>query len=112
MAETEKPATKKPPKGGRKGGTLFPKINLKQSLDYWKKAVSKTHTGPQPEGTILQGVFGNAGPAGRVRASALKQYGLLEGTVEAYKSTKLARDIDAAPDEDRPPLLRSEERRV
>lgn len=105
MAETEKKAAKKPPKGGRKGGTLFPKINLKQALDYSKKVVSKTHTGPQPEKTILPGVFGNAGPLGKVRASALKQYGLLEGAVDAYKATKLARGIDAAPDEDRPPLL-------
>jgi hypothetical protein len=106
MAETEKPAAaKKLPKGGRKGGTLFPKINLKQALDYSKKLVSKTHTGPQPEKTILPGVFGNAGGPGKVRASALKQYGLLEGTVDAYKATKLAKDIDAAPDNDRSPLL-------
>ena len=105
MAETEKQAAKKPPKGGRKGGTLFPKINLKQSLEYAKKLVSKTHTGAQPEKTILPGVFGNAGPGGKVRASALKQYGLLEGAVDAYKATKLSKDIDAAPDEDRPPLL-------
>jgi hypothetical protein len=105
MAETEKQTAKKPPKGGRKGGTLFPKINLKQSLEYAKKLVSKTHTGAQPEKTILPGVFGNAGPGGKVRASALKQYGLLEGAVDAYKATKLSKDIDAAPDEDRPPLL-------
>ena len=105
MAETEKPTAKTPPRGGRKGGTLFPKINLKQALDYSKKVVSKTHTGPQPEKTILPGVFGNAGPLGKVRASALKQYGLLEGATEAYKATKLARDIDAATDEDRRSLL-------
>jgi hypothetical protein len=105
MTETDKPATKKPPKGGRKGGALFPKLNLKQALDYSKKVVSKTHTGPQPEKTILPGVFGNAGPLGKVRASALKQYGLLEGAVDAYKATDLAKAIDAAPEEDRAPLL-------
>ena len=107
MAETEKPTvTKKAtPKGGRKGGTLFPKINLKQALDYSKKLVGKTHTGPQPEKTILPGVFGNAGPAGKVRASALKQFGLLEGGTDAYQATQLAKDIDGAPPEDRPPLL-------
>ena len=106
MTENEKP-TKNPtmPKGGRKGGTLFPKINLKQALEYAKKLVAKTHTGPQPEKTILPGVFGNAGPAGKVRASALKQFGLLEGGVGAYQATKLAKDIDAAPEEDRGPLL-------
>src|SRR5260370_24144240 len=106
MGETEKPATtKKTLKGGRKGGTLFPKIKLKKALDYGKKLVAKTHTGPQPEKTILPGVFGNAGPGGKVRASALKQFGLLEGTADAYQATQLAKDIDAAPPEDRPPLL-------
>lgn len=106
MAETEKPATKAPPKGGRKGGTMFPKINLEQALGYAKKLVSKTHTGPQPEKTILPGVFGNAGSEGKIRASALKQYGLLEGAADAYKATALARNIEAAPNEDRAPLLR------
>jgi hypothetical protein len=101
-----KAAKKKPPKGGRKGGALFPKINLEQALEYAKKLVSKTHAGAQPEKTILPGVFGNAGPIGKVRASALKQYNLLEGAVAAYKATQLAKDIDAAPEEDLPPLLR------
>lgn len=105
MAEADTPTVKKPPKGGRKGGTLFPKINLKQAVNYSKKLVSKTHTGPQPETTILPGVFGNAGPNGKVRASALKQFGLLEGEVDAYKASELAREIDAAPEEDRSPLL-------
>lgn len=106
MTETEKTGTaRKAPKGGRKGGTLFPKINLKQALDYSKKLVGKTHTGAQPEKTILPGVFGNSGPGGKVRASALKQFGLLEGGTEAYQASKLAKDIDGAPHEDRPPLL-------
>jgi hypothetical protein len=106
MAESEKvAATKTMPKGGRKGGTRFPKIDLKQALDYSKKLVSKTHTGAQPASIILPGVFGNAGPVGEVRASALKQYGLLEGTSDAYKASQLAKDIDAALEEDRFPLL-------
>lgn len=107
MTETEEPAAaaKKPPKGGRKGGTLFPKLNLKQAVDYSKKLVSKTHTGPQPEKTILPGVFGEAGGRGKIRASALKQYGLLEGPIDAYKATQLAKEIDAALVDDLPPLL-------
>lgn len=104
MTDTETKAAKvKLLKGGRKGGALFPKINLEQALGYAKKLVAKTHTGPQPERTILPGVFGNSGPIGKVRASALKQYGLLEGTVAAYKATQLAKDIDAALEEDLPP---------
>jgi hypothetical protein len=106
MTDTEQQAAKtKPPKGGRKGGALFPKINLQQALDYARKLVAKTHTGAQPEKTILPGVFGNAGPMGKVRASALKQYNLLEGPIAAYKATQLAKDIGAALEEDLPPLL-------
>jgi hypothetical protein len=106
MAETDKPAAaKKQTKGGRKGGTTYPHLNLQKALDYGKKLVAKTHTGPQPEETILPGVFGNSGPLGKVRASALKQYGLLEGGVEAYQATQLAKDIDGALYEERQPLL-------
>ena len=106
MTETEKPkATKTPPQGRRKGGTIFPKLNLKQALEYSTKLVSKTHTGPLPETTILPGVFGNSGSDGKIRASALKQFGLLEGNVEAYKATQLAKDIDASPEEDKSPLV-------
>ena len=117
MAETEKqkavqkpvdvPDKKKMPKGGRKGGTIFPRIGLKQALDYSKKLVSKTAIAPQPEATILAGVFDNAGPEGQVRASALKQFGLMDGTAAAYRATQLARDIDgAADDAERLPFIR------
>ena len=106
MVEIDKTAPKKKmPKGGRKGGTSFPKLDLKQALVYSKKLVAKTHTGPLPEKTILPGVFGSATTPGKVRASALKQFGLLEGGAEAYESSKLAKDIDAAPVEEQLPLL-------
>jgi hypothetical protein len=106
MADAEKTSKKQPPKGGRKGGTLFPKVKLQQAVDYAKKLVSKTHTGPLPEKTILPGVFGNAGPIGKVRVSALKQYGFLERQAEGYSATQLAKDLDAAPDDEtRAPLL-------
>lgn len=105
MAEAAKPATKKPPKGGRKGGTIFPKLNLQKALEYGKKLVAKTHIGAQPEDEILPGVFGNSGPEGRVRASALKQFGLMQGDAKAYQATKLAKDIDAALPDGRPALL-------
>lgn len=119
MAEAEKekvaqqratggtPDKKKMPKGGRKGGTIFPRIGLKQALEYSKKLVSKTAIAPQPEATILAGVFNNAGATGQVRASALKQFGLMGGTASAYTATQLARDIDGAADEtERLPLIR------
>jgi hypothetical protein len=105
-AETEAKAEgKKTPKGGRKGGTPFPRINLAKSLDYSKKLVSKTHIGPQPESTILPGVFGNSGSDGKIRASALKHFGLLEGPPAAYKATSLGKDLDATPDNEKGLLL-------
>lgn len=74
------PTKKKPPKGGRKGGTTFPRLALQQALEYAKKLVSRTAISAQPEATVLAGIFGNSGPEGKVRLSALKQFGLLEGT--------------------------------
>jgi hypothetical protein len=103
MAETAKPEKKKKiPKSGRKGGTRFPQINLQKALEYAKRLVSKTHNGPQSEQTILVGVFNNKGAAGQVRASALKQYGLMEGdTDEGYVASQLAREIEGAVPEER-----------
>jgi hypothetical protein len=105
MTDPDKPATKKPPKGGRKGGTIYPHVNLQMALEYGKKLVAKTHTGPQPEDEILPGVFGNSGPVGKVRASALKQFGLMQGDAKAYQATPLAKDVDAALPAERPVLL-------
>jgi hypothetical protein len=105
MAEAAK-SEKRMPKGGRKGGTRFPQVNLQKALEYAKKLVSKTHNGPQPEQTILVGVFNTKGSDGKVRASALKQYGLMEGdTTEGYVASQLARDIVAAVPEERSRLI-------
>jgi hypothetical protein len=105
MAGSSKPTARKLPKGGRKGGTLFPKINLQKALQYGKKLVAKTHVASQPEDDILPGVFGNSGPDGKVRASALKQFGLMQGDAKAYEASQLAKDIDASLNEERPALL-------
>lgn len=103
-SKTETQKAKPPKKGGRKGGTLFPKINLAKALEYSKKLVAKTHTGAQPAKILLPGVFSSATDAGKIRASALKQYGLLEGPAAAYRATQLAKDIDAALEQDSPTL--------
>ncbi|TMP95772.1 MAG: hypothetical protein E6L07_06615 [Verrucomicrobia bacterium] len=97
---------KKMPKGGRKGGAQFPQAPLGQAIQFAKKLVAKTHTGAQPENIILKGVFNSSGPTGKVRASALKQYGLMQGETSAYDATKLAQSINSAPPEELPPLLR------
>lgn len=94
------------PKGGRKGGTQFPQINLADAGKYGKKLVSKTHNGPQDESVILPGVFDSATSPGKIRASAMKQYGLLKGEASAYEATQLAKDLDAAPPEERQTHLR------
>lgn len=93
------------PKGGRKGGATYPRINLEKAVNFAKKLVSKTHTGPQPANVILPGVFGDKGGGGRVRASALKQYNLLEGSTKGYCASNLAKQINAATEEELPALL-------
>jgi len=102
MAETTK---SKMPKGGAKGGTRFPLVALPKALEYCTRLVSKTHAGPLPENIILTGVFDSATSAGKVRASALKQYGLLEGKSSGYSATELAKSIGAAPSNEKAPLI-------
>ena len=96
------------PRGGRVGGTGFPRISLEESLKFAETLARKTLTGPQPIETALVSVFNNKGPAGSVRASALKQFGLLDGTAAegGYVATPLARGIDAAVPEERPAMWR------
>jgi hypothetical protein len=103
--ETEK-KTKKTSQGGSKGGTRFPRLTLEEALAYSKKLVSKTFSGPQPEAMILVGVFNNKGPEGGVRASALKQYGLMEGTPKGYFASELAKKIEAVVPDENAALIR------
>lgn len=93
------------PKGGRKGGRQFPQISLKDAAKYATRLVSKTHNGPQPEAIILKGVFDASGTTGGVRASAMKQYGLMDGNADGYKASELAKKLTSAPSEEQPPLL-------
>lgn len=89
---------KQMPKGGRKGGTSFPRISLADALVYSKKLVSKTHTGPQPQDVIFAGVVGAKSGTGRVRIAALKQYGLISGDAKTkYSAADLAKQIGGAP---------------
>lgn len=100
MEDAMTDSKKVPSKGGSKGGTRFPRLELKKAHEYSKKLVSKTHTGAQPANVILPGVFGSAGPNGQVRASALKQYCLLGGTSKAYVATELAQNLNGSTPED------------
>lgn len=95
------------PKGGRKGGSTFPRVPLSEAVGYAKKLVSKTHTGPQSKDVILSGVVGAKAGRGEIRMSALKQYGLLAGDAKAnFSAAELAKKIAAAPTEELMPLYR------
>jgi hypothetical protein len=96
---------KKIPGGGKKGGTMFPRIALKQAVEYARKLVAKTHANPQPDSIILKGVFDSSGSRGKIRASALRQFDLLEGDVAAISATALAKEINSAPAAELPALL-------
>jgi len=71
----------------------------------WYRRQDDTNIGPQPEDEILPSVFGTSGSDGKIRASALKQFGLMEGNAKAYQASQLAKDIDASLAEERPALL-------
>lgn len=95
------------PKGGRKGGSSFPRVALNDAIGYARKLVSKTHTAPQPKDVILSGVIGAKGGIGSVRLSALKQYGFLKGDHKSnFSADDLAKKIAAAPTEELVPLYR------
>lgn len=95
------------PKGGRKGGTSFPRVALSDALGYAKKLVTKTHAGSQPQDVIFSGVVGAKSGTGAVRIGALKQYGLIKGDAKAnYSAEELAKQIIAAPADELPPLYK------
>ncbi|MFM0437588.1 hypothetical protein PQQ84_14050 [Paraburkholderia strydomiana] len=95
------------PKGGRKGGTVFPRVALIDALAYARKLVSKTHTSAQPKDVIFSGVVGAKTGMGDVRMSALRQYGFLKGDAKSnFSADELAKQIAAAPQEELIPLYR------
>jgi hypothetical protein len=106
-AKAENSAQRAKP-SGRVGGTIFPRVPLDEALKFAESLARKTQGGPQPIETALISVFNNKGPDGKVRASALKQLGLLDGSAKegGYKATPLARGIDAAIPEERPAMWR------
>src|SRR5690348_11097490 len=93
--------TKKMPKGGRKGGTIFPRFGLKQASEWARKLVAKTHTAGQPVGVIYSGVVGAKTGSGDVRISTLRQFGYLTGDkATGFQADQLAKKMVAAPPEE------------
>ncbi len=88
------------PKGGRKGGTRYPKINLEKAVEYAKRLVSKTHSTAQPADVVKPGVFDSNTWLGDLRLSGTKQYGFLAGDSKGYTATQLAKDVNAATDDE------------
>lgn len=105
MANTEI-KEKKLPKGGRKGGRIFPRYPLKEVAKWVDKLVSKTYNAPQPEGLIKAGVVEARYGTGNMRISALKQFDLMEGSSKGYAATLLAKEIRNAPHEEKSQLYR------
>lgn len=95
------PKKKVMPKGGRKGGSVFPRVSLEDALKYSKKLVTKTHVARIPQDVVYSGVVGAKGGTGAVRASALKQYGLIEGdNKKDFSASSLAKKIASAPSDE------------
>lgn len=95
------------PKGGRKGGAIFPRVPLEDAVSYAKKLVAKTHVQAQPIDVIYSGVVGAKTGRGAIRMSALKQYGLMKGTKEdGFSATELAKQITSAPSDELDALYR------
>ncbi len=92
-------------KGGRKGGTRYPKISLEKAVGYAKRLVSKTHTSAQPASVVKPGVFDSNTWLGDLRLSGTKQYGFVEGDSKAYSASELAKKINASPKDELPTLL-------
>ena len=98
MSTTPDKQPRQMPRGGKKGGTMFPRISLAEALPFARKLVGKTHTGPQKTDVVLMGVFSSKHDKGRLGMSALKQYGLLTGDGNAgHTAAELAKQIAASP---------------
>lgn len=108
MTSSESKPKRTMPKGGRKGGSVFPRVALGDAVKYAKKLVSKTHTGAQPVGVIHSGVVGAKGGKGDVRISALKQYGFLSGDRKTgFTAAELAKQVASAPPDEISPLYQN-----
>jgi hypothetical protein len=101
-----KTADRAMPKGERKGGTRYPRMRFSDAIKNARKLVSKTHTSPQSQESIIA-VVGAKGPKGEIKMSALRQYGFLEGKKATnFTASELAKRIASAPEDELLPLLR------
>ena len=98
---------KKPPKGGKLGGAVFPRMDLSEGVDCAKRLVSKTHTAAQPLDVMYSGVVRAKHGRGGEKVSALKQYGFLLGsTKDGFTASPSAKELVSAPEPERAPHLK------
>ncbi len=79
----------------KRGGTMFPRYSLKDILQDLGRFVSKTHSDTIDLAQLNSGVFSlkaNSG-AGKIRLSAMRQFGLVDGVNAKLKASVLARNI-------------------
>lgn len=96
-------------KRGRKGGTTFPRYGLKHLSSYLKSLVSKTHTNSINIEQLNAGVFGVGAKSipGKVKSSALKQFGLISGDNTKFKATELCSKITMSEGEEQKLLFQN-----
>jgi hypothetical protein len=96
-----------PPKGGKKGGAVFPRMSLKEGATCAKRLVSKAHVAAISQDVLFSGVLQAKGGRGAEKSSAMKQFGFLSGDSAAgYTATPLAKQVAAAPSSESSGLLR------
>ncbi len=95
-------------KGGPKGGTRFPKHDLKSLVKHINELCSKTHSKAIDIEQLNAGVFHvrTKSPAGKIKYSSLKQYGLVKGGYKDIEATELCKKINLAAEEEKKELLR------
>lgn len=93
-------------RGKRHGGARFPRYDVKKMASHAKLLVSKTRTTPVPAEELATGVLGHPKRTSStdMKAAALKAYGLVTGTRQAYQSTELAAELAMAEGPELPPL--------
>jgi len=80
---------------GKKGGTQFPKYSLKHLEQFLSSLNNKTYTNAITIEQLNAGVFGIGAnsSSGKIKSSALKQFGLIEGDYKKFKATELCSKI-------------------
>ena len=89
------------PRPRKRGGAMFPRITLEEAVRFAQTLRSIKYERPLPREIVFPAVFNARSWLGSVRASALKQYGLMDGNVKGYRATDLAGQILSASGKER-----------